>query len=52
MGAAVEHAMAEHGADFAQAGVRAYQSGDSTSIIIFIGIAVVAILVYYFKDKK
>lgn len=52
MGAAVEHAMAEHGADFAQAGIRAYQRGDSTTLIIFIGIVVVTILVYYFKDKK
>ena len=35
-----------------QAGIRAYQRGDSTTLIIFIGIVVVTILVYYFKDKK
>ena len=52
MGAAAEHAMSAHGADFAKAGIEAYQRGDSTSLIILIGIVIVTILVYYFKDKK
>lgn len=52
MGAAAEHAISAHGRDFAQAGIEVCKRGDSTSLIIFIGIVVVTILVYYFKDKK